>query len=197
MINAKRKPEEFQFRLALAKSGAGKFEDAHALFVQSLTANTNNLSFQVEAARNLQLWANGKEDAELLKKALLGTEPNAKKVNVVWGWGQIGKVTAARVNDFMEIFFESRLNVAKCRLGIALAEANADQKKKGVERALGDIRQTFQTYPDLGSPEIRAGFEKLLRQIQQNLGKPAIGLKEFKSEAEAAKPGPGSGSPSP
>ena len=191
LIKAKRKPEEFQFRLALAKSGAGKFEEAHALFLKSLTTNSNNLSFQVEAARNLQLWANEK-DADLLKKALLGTELNAKNTNIVWGWGHIGKVTSARVNDFMEIFFESRLNVAKCRLGIALSEANADQKKKGIERALGDIRQTFQTYPDLGSPEIQASFEKLLREIQQNLGKPAIGLKEFKSEADITKPGPDS-----
>ena len=194
LIKAKRKPEEFQFRLALAKSGAGKFEEAHKLFLQSLTTNSSNLSFQVEAARNLQLWANGK-DTELLKRALLGTEPNAKKTNIVWGWGQIGKVTSARVNDFMEIFFESRLNLAKCRLGIALSEANADQKKKGIERALGDIRQTFQTYPDLGSPEIRASFETLLRDIQQNLGKPAIGLKEFKSEADTTKPGASSPSP--
>lgn len=178
LINAKRKPEEFKFRLALAKSGAGKFEESHALFLQMLTANSNNLSFQVEAARNLQLWSNGKE-TELLKKALLGTEPNAKKTNLVWGWGEICKRTAPRVNDFTEIFFESRLNVAKCRLDIARSQSNPDQKKKGTEQALADIRQTFQAYPDLGSPEIRVNFEKLLREIQQNLGKPTIGLKEF------------------
>ncbi len=180
LIEAKRKPEELQLKLALAKSGAGKFEEAHALFVQSLIANPKNLTLQVEAARNLQMWANGK-DIELIKKAVFGAEPDAKKTNILWGWGKINSVTAARVSDFKEIFFEARLSISSGLRAIALGETNAEKKKQGLERALSKIRETVQTYPELGSPEIRTSFEKLLRELQQDLGKPVIGLQEFKS----------------
>ena len=180
LIEAKRKPEELQLKLALAKSGAGKFEEAHALFVQTLIANPKNLTLQVEAARNLQMWANGK-DIELIKKAVFGAEPDAKKTNILWGWGKINSVTAARVSDFKEIFFEARLSISSGLRAIALGETNAEKKKQGLERALSKIRETVQTYPELGSPEIRTSFEKLLRELQQDLGKPVIGLQEFKS----------------
>lgn len=180
LIEAKRKPEELQLKLALAKSGAGKFEEAHALFVQTLIANPKNLTLQVEAARNLQMWANGK-DIELIKKAVFGAEPDAKKTNILWGWGKINSVTAARVSDFKEIFFEARLSISSGLRAIALGETNAEKKKQGLERALSKIRETVQTYPELGSPEIRSGFEKLLRELQQDLGKPVVGLQEFKS----------------
>ena len=181
LINAKRKPEEFQFKLAQTKTGAGKFDEAHALYAQSLATNPNNITFQVEAAKNLMLWANGK-DVELLKKSIYGTEPNAKKVNNVWGWGKISTVTAARIADFKEIFFEARLNIAKGFRLIALAEPTPEKKKIGLEKAVIKIRETYQTYPDLGSPEIREMFEKLLREIQQDLGKTVNGLLEFKSD---------------
>ena len=186
LIDAKRKPEEFQLKLGLAKSGAGKYEEAHAIFVQTLKKSASNLTIQVEAARNLQSWAAGK-DADLLKKALLGSEPNDKKVNQVWGWGQISTVTSKRLNDFKEIFFEARLNIAVCRRAIASTESG-DQKKKTLDRTLSDIRQTMQTYPDLGGPESLAKFEKLTLEIQQELGKPAIGLNEFKPKVDPAAP---------
>jgi len=180
LIDSKRKPEEIQFKLAQAKSGAGKFDEAHALYVLSLTANPNNITFQVEAARNLQLWANGK-DLELIKKAIFGAEPKSKTEKVIWGWNTINKRTASRVSDFKEIFFEARLNIAKNLRLIALAEPTPEKKKQSLEKAIGSIRETFQTYPELGSPEIRAGFEKSLREIQQDLGKTVNGLLEFKS----------------
>jgi hypothetical protein len=184
LIDAKRKPEEFQLKLGLAKSGSGKFEEANAIFVQTLKKSASNLTIQVEAARNLQAWAAG-QDKELLKKALLGSEPNDKKVNQVWGWGTISTVTSKRLNDFKEIFFEARLNVAVCRKLMASSESG-DAKKKTLDRALSDIRQTMQTYPELGGPESLAKFEKLTLEIQQELGKPAIGLNEFRPKVDPA-----------
>ncbi len=175
LIEAKRKPEDLQLKLAQAKSGAGKFEEAHALFAQSLATNPNRLQYQLEAARNLQLWANGK-DVTLLKKAISGAEPDAKMVNAVWGWAKINAKTASRVTDFKEAFFEAQLNIAKVWREIAMLEATPTAKTQGLEKALGKIRETHQFYKDLGSPEIRSGFDKLLRQIQQDLGQPAQGL---------------------
>ncbi len=178
LLEAKRKPEDLQLKLALAKSGAGKFEEAHALFAQSLATNPNNLRSQVDAARNLQLWANGK-DAVLLKKAISGAEPDAKKVNAIWGWAKINTKTASRVSEYKETFFEAQLNIAKVWRDMAMLESAPTAKTQGLEKALGKIRETHQFYKDLGSPEIRTNFDKLLRQIQQDLGLPVAGLLAF------------------
>ena len=179
LVEAKRKLEDLQYKLALAKSGAAKFEDAHGLFVQSLTTNPNNLRGQVEAARNLQMWANGK-DVSLIRKSVDGAEPDAKNIKVIWGWAKINNRTAGRISDFKEIFFEAQLSIARAWRSIALLEPTPVAKTQGLEKALGKIRETHQLYPELGSPEIRAGFEKMLREIQQDLGKPVAGLLEFK-----------------
>ena len=185
LVAANRKPEDFQFKLGLAKSGAGKYEEAHKIYVAALTKSASNLTIQVEAARNLQTWANGK-NVELLNKAFRGSEPNAKRTNIVWGWGQISKVTSARINDFKDVFFESRLNIAKCRRMIALNEADATKKKALVEAAIGDIRSTYKTYPDLGGPDRLSQYEKLLIELQQDLGQPGAGLSAL--DATPAKP---------
>jgi hypothetical protein len=44
----------------------------------------------------------------------------------------------------------------------------------------------MQTYPELGGPESLAKFEKLTLEIQQELGKPAIGLNEFRPKVDPA-----------
>ena len=116
---------------------------------------------------------------ELLKKAVEGAEPNAKKTNVIWGWGKISDATTKKVSDFRDIYFEARLNIAKCVRAMALLEPSPEKKKQGLERALNKIRETHLFYPELGSTEIKATFEKLLREIQRDLGKPIAGLKEF------------------
>ena len=177
--DAKRKLEDIQFKLAMAKTGAGKYEEANAMFAKSLTSNPNNLRSQVEAAKNLQQWANGK-DIALFKKAINGAEPDSKNVNAIWGWAKINNKIASRVADFKEVYFDTQLNIARILAAIALQEANATAKTQGLERALAKIRETHQFYPELGTPEIYANFEKLLREIQQNLGRPAAGFQEFK-----------------
>ena len=178
LVDAKKKPDELHLKLALAKSGSGKFEEAHALFAKSLATNPKNIRFQVEAARNLQAWANGK-DVDLLRKAVFGAEPDAKRLNVIWGWAKINQQTASRVNDFKDIFFEAQLSLARALRSIALVEPTPEKKKQGLERASNKIRETYQFYPEFGSPEMRTSFEKLLREIQQDLGQPVAGLQEF------------------
>lgn len=186
LIAAGRKPDDFQFKLALAKSGAGKFEEAHKIFVQSLTKSASNLTIQVEAARNLQSWSAG-TNVDLLNKSYRGTEPDAKKKNIVWGWGQISQVTSSRINQFKDVFFESRYNIAKCLRLIGLTETDPAKKKTKLEAAVDSIRKTYKTYPELGGPEHLPNYEKLLLELQRDLGQPGAGLAAFNTPAAANK----------
>ena len=179
LVAANRKSEAFQFKLARAKSGAGKFEEAHKTYVELLKNNESNLSIQLDAARNLQEWSAG-TNAELLRKALFGTEPNAKKANTVWGWSTISKKTSGRTSQFKDFFFESRLNTSLCLRLIALTKP-ADQRKKDLEQAISAIGQTLFNFPELGGPDHESKFDKLMMDLQQDLGKPMIGLSELKA----------------
>jgi hypothetical protein len=168
----KRKPEELMLKLAMTKRGAGKFEEANKLLVDALTKNQNNITVQIEAAKNLQQWAAGK-DVEKLKMAMLGAEPQANKKKLIWGWGQLAQ-TAVRFPNFQKEFFEARLNIAKCRAMIA--ENSGAEKQKLYDAAIADITQTYSRFPELGGPALRGEFDRLLREIQQKSGKQPTGI---------------------
>ena len=168
----KRKPEELMLKLAMTKRGAGKFEEANKLLVEALAKNQNNITVQIEAAKNLQQWAAGK-DVEKLKMAMLGAEPQANKKKLVWGWGQIAQTTV-RYPNFQKEFFEARLNIAKCRAMIA--ENSGAEKQKLYDAAIADITQTYSRFPELGGAVLRGEFDRLLREIQQKAGKQPTGI---------------------
>lgn len=168
----KRKPEELMLKLAMTKRGAGKYEEANKLLVEALTKNQNNITVQIEAAKNLQQWAAGK-DVEKLKMAMLGAEPQANKKKLVWGWGQIAQTTV-RFPNFQKEFFESRLNIAKCRAMIA--DNSGSEKQKLYDAAIADITQTYSRFPELGGVALRGEFDRLLREVQQKAGKQPTGI---------------------
>ncbi len=168
-----RKREDLQMRIAIAKAGAGQFEAAHKVFAETLAKNPMNVAVQIAAARNLQEWSDGK-DIELLRKAWGGAEPGANGANSIWGWNRIGQLTASRVSDenFREIYFDARYNLALCRRLIGLAQTNADARKRELTQAAGIVRQTRIVYPNFGSPQIKAKFEQLDEDLKKDLGTP-------------------------
>ncbi|XZE36139.1 hypothetical protein SH501x_001695 [Pirellulaceae bacterium SH501] len=169
---ANRKPEEFQMRIAMARAGAGKFEEAHKIFVEALKQAPMNVTFQISAAKNLQAWGEGR-DKELLYKAWAGAEPNEKGTNTIWGWNRIAQLTATRVKEdnFRDIYFEARLNIATCQRAAGLLESDAEARKKEFSRAMTVIRQTKVLHPNFGTPEFKAKFDRLESDLQQDLNR--------------------------
>lgn len=171
---SQKKPEELLLSIALAKRGLGKFEEAHQLFIQALQVRPNNITIQIEAARNLQLWSKG-QDAEKLKQAMLGAEPQANKKNLIWGFGQIAQL-AVKEPNFQSQFFDARWNIARCRSQLADVEMDPAKKQKLYDGSLNDITQTLVRFPELGGPAKKAEFDRLAREIQQKTGKTPSGL---------------------
>lgn len=171
---SQKKPEELLLSIALAKRGLGKFEEAHQLFIQALQVRPNNITIQIEAARNLQLWSKG-QDAEKLKQAMLGAEPQANKKNLIWGFGQIAQL-AVKEPNFQSQFFDARWNIARCRSQLADVEMDPAKKQKLYDGSLNDITQTMVRFPELGGPAKKAEFDRLAREIQQKTGKTPSGL---------------------
>jgi len=50
------------------------------------------------------------------------------------------------------------------------------EKQKLYEAGITDISQTYSRFPELGGPESRNEFDRLLRELQQKANKPTTGL---------------------
>lgn len=185
-----RKTGDIMYKQSLAYQGMKDFEKSNATLLSILKANPNQITIQIEAARNFQLWSEGK-NPDLLKKAIFGAEPDAKRTNTIWGWGQISKKLASSMagrKDLEPFFYDARLQLASCRRLLALASPG--NKNDLLEKAFGDIRQTLITSSELGGEELKKKFDDLTKTLQSDLGRQMIGLKEFepKKAEEPKKP---------
>lgn len=185
-----RKRDDILLKQAMAYRGQAEYQKAADSFLTILKANSSQLTAQIEAAQNFQEWSAGK-DPDLLKKAIFGTDPDQRQKNIVWGWGNISKMLSSQMGnreDLQKIFFDARLQLATCRRLIGLASPAGELRNKTLDQAVKDIRQAFLTYPELGGPETKAAFEKLIKTLQNDLGRPAIGFEEFNPNPVAPNP---------
>jgi uncharacterized protein (UPF0147 family) len=181
-----RKPEEILLKLAMAKRGSKKYKEAHDLFIEALKKNANNITIQIEAANNLQKWSEGK-NPDLLKQAMLGAEPQPNNKKLIWGWGQIAQMTSKYPN-FQKEFFESRLNIARCRAALGDSQTVAAEKLKLYEAAISDIAQTAIRFPELGGATSFAEYDRLLREVQQKASKPVTGVAGLQAAGASGAP---------
>ena len=177
LTQMKRSVGDLQAQLAAAYSHSGMYEQAAELYTKVLRENGMMLLAQVNAAENYQEWAAG-TSVENLRYAMFGAQPDAKRKNIIWGWGRLSQLTANR-KDLEPYFFDARLNLAICRAALARLEPDADKKTKALQQALGDIRTTYIQYPELGDPATTKKFDNLTRTLQRDLQTEQVGLKEF------------------
>jgi cellulose synthase operon protein C len=178
-----------RLRVAIVHRQLGQFKEAMEYFKQILGEKNQMVNVQVEAARTFQRGAAAPGFHSLYEKAIMGEyrDPSAKPpANIVWGWGKIAKLTAGR-EDFQEVFFESRYNLALCRFEYAKRVPDADTKKRWLDLARQDVLFTFRLYPELGGSHWKSRFDRLLKQIQQTRGEQPLGLAEFASERQTVR----------
>jgi hypothetical protein len=138
------------------------------------------LDAQVEAALCLQAAGIAEQDSgkasELLGKAIAGGGAGSP----YWGWAKLSNQLArqaftSRANDetvakYKPLFFDARLNLARCRVARAEKSTGADRQKL-YELAENDVILTAKLYPELGGPERKGQFDRLLKQVQKALGR--------------------------
>jgi hypothetical protein len=142
----------------------------------------NSLDTQIQAAQLLQQAAgdaaknNDSAKADTLyREAASGRRGESAKI---WGWGDIANklsrqgMTGAdeRSRQARDTFFNARYQVAECLLARARLPGKEAEKKKRLSTAETVIAFTFKAYPDLGGPDMTAKFDRLAKQVQQELG---------------------------
>jgi len=166
-----------RLRLADCDRRAGKFDDAIKALEAVLKAKPNLLSAQVQAAETYQ--AQGALDPVGFRRSIGGGAPGKDGKNLVWGWAKISKMTMTNPK-FADVFHQSRLSLSEARRRAALAEKDAALRAKILDAAKQDLWFTYKLQPDLGGEETTARYDRLLRQVQKDLGMPETGLQEFR-----------------
>lgn len=152
----------------------GRYKEALDQLEAVLKESPMMLDAQREAALAYENWASTLDDrykAAAYKAAMMGGRPGEDQKNVIWGWGRISQLTQ-RDERFRDKFFEARYHVAYCRF----RQGQVTDSDPVLEQAVRDITSVMALYPELGGPELRARFDRLMREIQAELGQNPEGL---------------------
>ncbi len=100
----------------------GAFEEAHELFQKLLISQPTLWELQLEAATNLEHWAEAEESYDRYLQALSGAPPG--ETSSVWGWGRLSSAVSLSPNESptpeqVAVRFEAAAHIAQCRLGLA------------------------------------------------------------------------------
>ena len=160
----------------------GEFKQALDAFSSVLAEQEAQLTVQEAAARTYQRWGMAGGGVRKLERAIYGGyQLRATGKNRIWGWLKLALIAerAARSDPkYQEVFFEARLEAARCRY--LIGEKNSgQQQQKDFATAKQSIRAMWQLYPELGGEHSRRQYEQLLKQIQKSSGEEPTGLKEF------------------
>ncbi|MFK8112697.1 MAG: hypothetical protein AB8B91_10855 [Rubripirellula sp.] len=171
-----------QFQLGRGQRLLGNYKDSLDIFTKLLAKKPTMLDAQVEAAQAYESWAGvvpAKFAGAAYRSALNGGRPDAKKQNVIWGWGKISLMAnPSRNPKYRDTFFDARYHVALCRF----LQGKATKNKQAVEKAITDITTIHTLYPDMGGRERHAKFNALLKAIQKEAGKQPTGLPAFQAK---------------
>ena len=176
-----------------------KWDEAqkHIDWILSDKKRQNTLDFQTQAAELLQqagLKTTDKaQQAEYFGKAISGYKRRGN-AGEIWGWGwavisnrleqQAFAGSDEKAMEARRKFFQARLNAVKCRM--EKAEALPQEREKELQKAFDYIEITFKMHPELGGPDTRKAFDKLLKEIEKRQNKPSRGVDGLKQAAEAA-----------
>ena len=164
-----------RFRLAAASGKAGKFEESLALYNELLTEQPNIFDAQFAAAQTMQAWGESQNSPDQLARAIAG---NSEKPSV-WGWARLS-FTYQRLmakdesnEKYRELFLESRLHIAECRLAYARqlsGSKNAKKKTAELEKAMRELATMARTSSSFEAPTWQL-LDNIYRDIQQELSR--------------------------
>jgi tetratricopeptide (TPR) repeat protein len=160
----------------------GEYQQALDMFSAVLAGQESQLLVQQAAARTYQDWGATSGDTKRLERAIFGGyKLRSTGKNRIWGWLKLALVAerAARAKpSYTDVFFESRLEAARCRYLIG-TKTQGPAREQHFATAKQSIRSMLQLYPELGGDRWRGQFERLLKEIQTASGEQPAGLREF------------------
>jgi hypothetical protein len=176
-----------------------KWDEAqkHIDWILSDKKRQNTLDFQIQAAELLQQagfkTTDKAKQADFFGKAISGYKRRGDG-GEIWGWGwavisnrleqQAFAGSDEKAMEARRKFFQARLNAVKCRM--EKADSLPQDRDKELQKAFDYIDITFKMHPELGGPDTKKAFDKLLKEIEKRQNKPPRGVDGLRQAAEAA-----------
>jgi len=175
-----------RMQLGEAYRALGQYQDAIDVFSSILNEKETSLAVQRAAALTYQERGQ-REDPKFLENAIHGgIVLKSTGQNRIWGWLKISQATAraARTDEkFRDAFFESRLNVARCRY-FAGMKLEGDAKLQDLIKAKQSIQSVAQLYPDLGGDKWKTEFDALMEEIDNAISEATPSKDTVKANAK-------------
>lgn len=157
---------EISRQRALAKRGAGQFQESIDMITKVLEAKPNFLQAQIDAAETLQQWGNAENRANAYAEAMGGTgryrDPKTKRVkNRIWGWRQMVQMTS-RNEKMTEVFYRSYHGQIEAMYEYGRLTKN----QKALTRAESEIAKVRKRDPEFGGGQWKAKFDALEQRIK-------------------------------
>jgi hypothetical protein len=188
-------PRQIRLQMARTYRSMNKFIEAVNQYEEVLRPATGRLLLpvQIEAAQTYQEWAGfGPKFMHHYEEAILGAKPdktNSEKAKqterIIWGWGEIARKTSGNPK-YLDQFHEARYNLALCRYKWAMMETNAAKKAERLKQAKADIALTVALYHNLAGTKWEGQSDKLLRDVQKDMGEQPAGLQALRRAEPAA-----------
>jgi hypothetical protein len=188
-----------RLKMASIYAARGKWDEAQEQmnWILSDKKRQNTLDFQLQAA---EMWQSAGEkaadkakQAEALGQAISGYRRKTA-AGEAWGWGwavisnRLEPIAFAgsdeKALEARRKFYLARLNAVKCRM--ARAEALGPAGPQELQKAYDYVAFTYKMHPELGGPDTRKQFDKLLKEIEKRLNRPARGIEGLKETAAPA-----------
>jgi hypothetical protein len=157
-----------KLQLGEAYRSLGQYDKALDTFYEIL--QKKEMSLEVQRAAALAYQERGQnEDYKYFESAVRGGyKPKDGDHNLVWGWSKISQITAQAGRtrpEFMDTFYEARLNISKCRYLSAMKQ-KGDARNDELTKAMQSLRSFSLLYPDLGGTRWKPEFEQLRKVIE-------------------------------
>lgn len=159
----------------------GEYRESLDVYSAVLKERESWLAVQYAAAHTYQQRGEA-GDPKWLERAIYGGyRLRSTGKNRVWGWLRLAQVAnrAARSDPkYRDMFFEARLNAARCRYLVGM-KSEGPERAQHLATAQQNIRSMVQLYPDLGGRQWKRKYDQLLKEIQKAAGREPVGLREL------------------
>jgi len=164
-----------KLKIVMCKRRQKDFEEAHKQLIAVLEEKSKALDVQEEAARLFQDWA-ASGDLDKWAIAIEGGAANKKNKEDkrVWGWfGLAEKLKSSLLSnrnpEYEQKYLDASYSVADCWFKSATAQSTNASRKKQLTEAYKAVERPAVLIPHLGGGDTWTKFNKLYRQIQQEM----------------------------
>ena len=166
--NEARLVQELKRQQAIAKRGAGRYEDAVDLLVEVLRERPSFLQAQIEAAVTLQAWGKSAQLSKAYAEALEGRDTykdpeSGRDRQLVWGWKKLMSLTRGKDN-LEDTYRQAYLG----RIESLYEYGQLTENQNAINAAKKEIQNITNRDPEFGGGRWQRKFEELADRINNS-----------------------------